>query len=145
MYEKDGEKYFIVDGHMHWWNAAPENWRHKEYGEGWIRCFYGYHSALSPEEYVWSFEKYCAYSEEDLMKDLFEDPQLASRSVWQQLEHRSIGPQRYRMVSYQLSKTPGGVSRPSPCLGQDNELVFRQWLGLGAEEYDKLAARGAFA
>jgi len=40
MYEKDGEKYFIVDGHMHWWNAAPENWRHKEYGEGWIRCFY---------------------------------------------------------------------------------------------------------
>ncbi len=73
MYEKDGEKYFIVDGHMHWWNAAPENWRHKEYGEGWIRCFYGYHSALSPEEYVWSFEKYCAYSEEDLMKDLFED------------------------------------------------------------------------
>ena len=56
MYEKDGEKYFIVDGHMHWWNAAPENWRHKEYGEGWIRCFYGYHSALSPEEYVWPFE-----------------------------------------------------------------------------------------
>ncbi len=73
MYEKDGEKYFIVDGHMHWWNAAPENWRQKEYAEGWIRCFYGYHSALSPEEYVWPFEKYCAYSEEDLMKDLFED------------------------------------------------------------------------
>jgi crotonobetainyl-CoA:carnitine CoA-transferase CaiB-like acyl-CoA transferase len=79
------------------------------------------------------------------MKDLFEDPQLASRSVWQQLEHRSIGPQRYRMVSYQLSKTPGRVSRPAPCLGQDNDLVFRQWLGLGAEEYEELAARGAFA
>src|ERR671931_209006 len=73
MYEKDGEKYFIVDGHMYWWNATPENWKHKEYAEGWIRCFYGYHSALSPEEYVWSFEKYCGYSEEDLMKDVFED------------------------------------------------------------------------
>ena len=72
MYEKDGEKYFVVDGHTHWWDASPENWRNK-YGEGWIRCFYNYHSALSPEEYVWSFEKYCAYSEEDLMKDLFED------------------------------------------------------------------------
>ncbi|HEY3238250.1 MAG TPA: amidohydrolase, partial [Acidimicrobiia bacterium] len=54
MYEKNGEKYFIVDGHMHWWDASPENWRNK-YGEGWIRCFYGYHSALSPEEYVWPF------------------------------------------------------------------------------------------
>src|ERR671918_2340905 len=72
MYEKNGEKYFIVDGHMHWWDASPENWKNK-YGEGWIRCFYGYHSALSPEEYVWSFEHYCKYSEEDLMKDVFED------------------------------------------------------------------------
>ena len=23
MYEKNGEKYFIVDSHMHYWNAAP--------------------------------------------------------------------------------------------------------------------------
>ncbi len=72
MYEKNGEKYFVVDGHMHWWDASPANWRNK-YGEGFIRCFYNYHSALSPEDYVWTFEKYCKYSEEDLMKDLFED------------------------------------------------------------------------
>ena len=26
MYEKDGEKYFVVDSHMHFWNAAPDNW-----------------------------------------------------------------------------------------------------------------------
>ena len=26
MYTKDGEKYFIVDSHMHYWNAAPDNW-----------------------------------------------------------------------------------------------------------------------
>jgi len=25
MYEKDGEKYFVVDTHMHYWNAAPDN------------------------------------------------------------------------------------------------------------------------
>lgn len=72
MYEKDGEKYFIVDGHMHFWDASPENTKN-EYGEGWINCFYGYHSALSPEEYVWPFEKYRKYTEEDLMKDLFEE------------------------------------------------------------------------
>jgi uncharacterized protein len=72
MYEKDGEKYFVVDGHVHFWDASPENWRN-EYGEGFIKCFYDYHRNLSPEEYVWSFDKYCKYSEEDLMKDLFED------------------------------------------------------------------------
>lgn len=79
------------------------------------------------------------------MKDLFDDPQLASRGVWQSLEHRSIGPQRYRMVSYQLSRTPGSVRRPAPCLGQDNDLVFREWLGLDPTEYEQLASRGAFA
>ena len=26
MYEHNGEKYFIVDSHMHYWNAAPDNW-----------------------------------------------------------------------------------------------------------------------
>ncbi len=47
MYEKDGEKYFVVDGHMHFWDASPENTKN-EYGEGWIKCFYDYHANLSP-------------------------------------------------------------------------------------------------
>jgi uncharacterized protein len=72
MYEKDGEKYFVVDGHTHFWDASPENTKNK-YGEGFIRCFYDYHANLSPPEYVWPLEKYRKYSEEDLITDLFED------------------------------------------------------------------------
>src|SRR5918992_2345846 len=72
MYEKDGEKYFVVDGHMHFWDASPENTKNK-YGEGFINCFYAYHANLSPAEYVWPLEKYRKYTEEDLMKDVFED------------------------------------------------------------------------
>ena len=72
MYEKDGEKYFVVDGHTHFWDASPENTKNK-YGEGFIKCFYDYHANLSPAEYVWPLEKYRKYSEEDIMKDLFED------------------------------------------------------------------------
>lgn len=71
MYEKDGERYFVVDSHVHFWNAAPSNWKN-QYGEGWIKCFYDYHRNLSPEEYVWPFEKYCKYTEEDIMRDLFD-------------------------------------------------------------------------
>ena len=25
MYESNGERYFIVDGHVHFWDARPEN------------------------------------------------------------------------------------------------------------------------
>ncbi|HZK50644.1 MAG TPA: amidohydrolase family protein [Actinomycetota bacterium] len=72
MYEKDGEKYFVVDGHVHFWDASPENTSNK-YGEGFIKCFYDYHANLSPEEYVWPLDKYRKYTEADLMRDLFEE------------------------------------------------------------------------
>jgi uncharacterized protein len=73
MYEKDGEKYFVVDSHMHFWDASPENWveGREDLAKGWIDCFYGYHQ-LGPPETRWEWEKYCKYSEQDLMHDLFE-------------------------------------------------------------------------
>ena len=70
MYKENGSEIFVIDGHMHNWNASPENWLN-DYGEGWIKCFYDYHSGLSPADYVWPFEKYCRYGEETLVKDLF--------------------------------------------------------------------------
>ena len=47
MYEKNGEKYFVVDGHMHFWDASRENWveGRENLAKGWIDCFYGYHTA----------------------------------------------------------------------------------------------------
>jgi uncharacterized protein len=70
MYEKDGRKYFVVDGHTHFWDARPEN--RNKWGEGFIACFYDYHRNLSPEEYVWDKDKYDRYTEEDMIHDLFE-------------------------------------------------------------------------
>jgi uncharacterized protein len=72
MYEKDGETYFVVDGHIHLWDGSPEN-QANDYGRGFIECFYGYHSALSPEEYVWPQAKFEQYTEADLMTDVFAD------------------------------------------------------------------------
>ena len=45
MYHYDGHDLFVIDGHMHFWDANPENWRNK-YGESWIKCFYAYHTGL---------------------------------------------------------------------------------------------------
>jgi uncharacterized protein len=74
VYEKDGEKYFIVDSHMHFWDAAPQNWvpGHEQYAKGWIECFHAY-QGLGPAEHVWPIEHFQRYSEDDLMKDVFED------------------------------------------------------------------------
>ncbi len=74
MYEKDGEQYFIVDSHIHFWDASPANWvkGQEEYAKGWIECFHAY-QALGPEETHWPIEKFQKYSEEDFVKDVFED------------------------------------------------------------------------
>jgi uncharacterized protein len=74
LYEKNGEKYFIVDSHMHYWNAAPDNWvpGAEQYAKGWIECFHAY-QGLGPKETHWPIGKFQKYSEDDLMKDVFED------------------------------------------------------------------------
>src|SRR5437016_2988904 len=79
------------------------------------------------------------------MQDLFSDPQIASRRVWQELEHPEIGLHHYRMSSYQLCDTPGRVHGPAPCLGEHNEQVFLSWLGMSRGEYQGLLDQGAFS
>jgi crotonobetainyl-CoA:carnitine CoA-transferase CaiB-like acyl-CoA transferase len=75
------------------------------------------------------------------MSDLFDDPQLRERAIWQAYDHAELGRMHYRMVSYQLSETPGSVRSAAPLLGEHNEEIFRTWLGVSAEEYDRLSAQ----
>jgi predicted TIM-barrel fold metal-dependent hydrolase len=71
VYEKDGEQYFIVAGHIHFWDGSPAN-QANNYGKGFIECFYDYHRNLSPAEFVWPLDKFEKYTEQDLMTDLFD-------------------------------------------------------------------------
>ncbi|HWI07199.1 MAG TPA: amidohydrolase family protein [Solirubrobacteraceae bacterium] len=74
MYEKDGEKYFVVDGHVHFWDASPENWvkGQEKYARGWIECFHAY-QGLGPAATHWPIERFQKYSEEDFVKDVFDE------------------------------------------------------------------------
>jgi predicted TIM-barrel fold metal-dependent hydrolase len=74
MYEKDGEQYFIVDSHLHFWDASRENWveGREEYAKGWIDSFFGYHQ-LAPPETHWPWDKFLKISEGDLIRDVFEE------------------------------------------------------------------------
>lgn len=46
-------------------------------------------------------------------------------------------------VFIHLSDTPGSVRRAGPLMGQDNEYVYREILGLSEEEMDRLYVDGA--
>ena len=72
MYEKNGEKYFIFDSHLHFWDASPDNWVKgaEEYAKGWIECFHAY-QGLGPADTHWTLEHFQKYSVEDFEKDVF--------------------------------------------------------------------------
>ena len=74
MFEKDGEKYFIVDSHLHMWDASPANWveGREDLAKGWIECFHAYQK-LGPPSNHWDIEKFMKYSEGDFVHDVFEE------------------------------------------------------------------------
>jgi predicted TIM-barrel fold metal-dependent hydrolase len=74
MYESNGEKYFVFDSHLHFWDASPANWKPgaEEYAKGWIECFHAY-QGLGPAETHWSIEHFQKYSVDDFEKDVFNE------------------------------------------------------------------------
>jgi len=67
--------------------------------------------------------------------DLYSDPQLEHRQYYQKLEHPEIGYPSYpQQTNFILSKTPREIVRRSPCLGEHNEYVYKELLGLTEEE-----------
>ncbi|MFC6836113.1 amidohydrolase family protein [Halomarina ordinaria] len=72
MYQHEGEDVFVVDAHIHNWDASEENIIH-EGGEQFIQCFYDYHTGFTPEEHQWDLAEYRKYGSDRLVKDLFRD------------------------------------------------------------------------
>ena len=76
--------------------------------------------------------------------DLFTDPQLTHRKTWRVRKHPEIDTQAHYFPGFDLSEQPGDVTAPAPLLAQDNELVFREFLGLSEDEYKELEENGVF-
>lgn len=72
------------------------------------------------------------------------DPQLAHRHHYWKLEHPVMGLRTYDGPAFRLSKTPGELTKAAPCMGEDNEYVFRELLGIDEDEYYQLLAEGVF-
>jgi formyl-CoA transferase len=72
------------------------------------------------------------------IEDQFIDPHLQERQAYQEIEHPHVGIEWLYGMPWLLSDTPGSVRTPAPTLGQHNEYVLGQLLGLSAGELERL-------
>jgi len=78
-----------------------------------------------------------AYPVENCM-DLHHDENLDAFGFWRWLEHKEMGHAVYEGLQHRMSRTPGDLRFAAPTLGQHNDEVFSQMLGLSAAEIDQL-------
>lgn len=70
------------------------------------------------------------------------DPQIAHRGVFFEMDHPVIGPARFEGVPLHMSATAPDNWRSGPLLGEDNDYVFKELLGMSDDEVDALGADG---
>lgn len=76
------------------------------------------------------------------VEDILADKVYAERDDVVTVDDPQLGPVRMQGVVPKFHVHPGAVWRTGPALGEDNDLVYRDWLGVAADEYADLAARG---
>jgi benzylsuccinate CoA-transferase BbsF subunit len=77
------------------------------------------------------------------LEDQFRDPHLRAREIHLESEHPKVGLEFLHGIPWRLSETPGRISRPAPLLGEHNQYVFGDLLGLPGAEIQRLAEAGA--
>jgi crotonobetainyl-CoA:carnitine CoA-transferase CaiB-like acyl-CoA transferase len=73
-------------------------------------------------------------------RDIAEDPHLAARGFFVELEHPEVGVRRHLGVPWRMSASDCRVRRPAPCLGADTDAVLREVCGYTADEIARLRA-----
>jgi formyl-CoA transferase len=72
--------------------------------------------------------------------EMLEDPHFAAREAIVEVPHPQFGRIRMQNVVPKLSATPGGIRSPSPALGEHNDAIYLDFLGLPRERYETLKA-----
>jgi len=71
-------------------------------------------------------------------RGLVEDPHLNARGFFETWDHPEIGKQKYDGLLWKMNKTPGKIRRRAPLVGEHNNHVFGELLGMPREEIDRL-------
>ena len=73
--------------------------------------------------------------------DMLKDPHFAAREAIVTVPHPDFGELKMQNVAPKLSETPGSIRSPSPALGQHNDEVYLELLGLEARRYAALRSQ----
>jgi benzylsuccinate CoA-transferase BbsF subunit len=71
-------------------------------------------------------------------KDQYNDPGFREREIVIEVDHPRSGTETFYGIPLKLGETPGRIRGSGPTLGQDNEFVFKELLGMSQDEYDQL-------
>jgi benzylsuccinate CoA-transferase BbsF subunit len=77
--------------------------------------------------------------------EVYDDLQLRHRNHYVRLTHPFIGDGDYERNGFRLSDGDGGYERSAPTLGQDNDRVLGDLLGLSPEERAELEQAGTLS
>ena len=69
---------------------------------------------------------------------VFHAPQVLHRKMLLDVDHPTAGKIRMAGIPVKFSDTPAAVRKPPPLLGQHNEEVLRNWLGMSAAAIEEL-------
>jgi formyl-CoA transferase len=71
-------------------------------------------------------------------RDMLDDPHFAARQAIVSVAHPELGSLQMQNVAPRLSDTPGEVRTPGPQLGEHNDEIYRDLLGLDDSQLDQL-------
>lgn len=76
------------------------------------------------------------------IEDIFADQTYRERENIITVEDDDLGPVRMQSVVPRMMNHPGHVWRTGPKTGEDNALVYENWLGISEEQISQLRSRG---
>ncbi len=71
------------------------------------------------------------------LDELFHDEHFLERGTWTQVQH-PFGMETLYGIHWKLSETPGRVRRAAPLMGQENDRIFGELLGIPDDEVRRL-------
>jgi crotonobetainyl-CoA:carnitine CoA-transferase CaiB-like acyl-CoA transferase len=73
---------------------------------------------------------------------VFDNPQLQERGFFEKICHPEAGPHLYAGIPWKMSRTPGRVRIPPPCLGEHHEEILEALAGWPPQEIERLTEAG---
>ena len=76
------------------------------------------------------------------ISQILQDPQVKAREMFTEMDHPTLGHITVNGCAVKLEDTKASVRTPAPALGQDNETIYGEMLGISSDALDDLREKG---